>query len=437
MGAEQHDANTIGVEDAYAQLNLEVGASETDVKSAYRKLSLKLHPDKRRDVDSVQASAEFHRLQLAYELLCDPSKRQAAEKQAAQDAAARARRGTYDGKRKAAADDLDRREDEDRRRRKAQAQAEVDLARKLQQIQEENKRLKEEAQRKRDEALRDPPAQLAAVPPPTTQVQEKSGDEVTTDYGNSAFSQPPIGPLDTTVVVKFPTDQSFNLTGLSDPMQLVSADSLGKSDFKNMTPLGQALSASFGPLEALAIHPPKLRKKTGKLASEMSAAAMFTTIDAAYAAVSAGQQLNARGLLADCWIGWASATSKGNRSSNSGGADENGDRFPNAANEPARIRWMREKGILPNLAGVPLSSPLTNGGSGQAPASEVSAAATKASRPTASFSFSPFSISDASNTAGATASKLGDGYESITLMRLREAERRRLETEILAREQAE
>uniref|UniRef100_A0A6G1SMB0 DnaJ subfamily B member 6 n=1 Tax=Aceria tosichella TaxID=561515 RepID=A0A6G1SMB0_9ACAR len=62
-------------EDYYEVLGVSRGASETEIKKAYRKLALKWHPDKNLDKRET-AETNFKRLSEAYEVLSDPNKRQ-------------------------------------------------------------------------------------------------------------------------------------------------------------------------------------------------------------------------------------------------------------------------------------------------------------------------------------------------------------------------
>jgi len=60
-------------EDFYQILELERGASESEIQEAYRKLARKYHPDL--NPDDKGAKEKFQRVQQAYEVLNDPKKR--------------------------------------------------------------------------------------------------------------------------------------------------------------------------------------------------------------------------------------------------------------------------------------------------------------------------------------------------------------------------
>lgn len=61
--------------DYYTVLGVEKGASEDELKKAYRKLAMKHHPD--RNPDDKEAEAKFKEAKEAYEVLADPRKRAA------------------------------------------------------------------------------------------------------------------------------------------------------------------------------------------------------------------------------------------------------------------------------------------------------------------------------------------------------------------------
>ena len=59
--------------DPYSTLGVARGASEAEVKKAYRKLAKELHPD--RNKDNPKAAARFSDVAAAYDMLSDPEKR--------------------------------------------------------------------------------------------------------------------------------------------------------------------------------------------------------------------------------------------------------------------------------------------------------------------------------------------------------------------------
>jgi len=61
-------------QDYYELLGVEKGASEADIKKAFRRLAMKHHPD--RNPDDKTAEAKFKEISEAYDVLSDPKKRQ-------------------------------------------------------------------------------------------------------------------------------------------------------------------------------------------------------------------------------------------------------------------------------------------------------------------------------------------------------------------------
>ena len=59
--------------DLYSTLGVARGASEADIKKAYRKLAKELHPD--RNKDNPKASDRFSKVTQAYDILTDKDKR--------------------------------------------------------------------------------------------------------------------------------------------------------------------------------------------------------------------------------------------------------------------------------------------------------------------------------------------------------------------------
>jgi len=65
--------------DYYSILGLKKGASEAEIKSAFRKLAIKFHPDKqagKSDKEKAEAEAKFKEINEANDVLSDPQKRQ-------------------------------------------------------------------------------------------------------------------------------------------------------------------------------------------------------------------------------------------------------------------------------------------------------------------------------------------------------------------------
>lgn len=65
-------------QDYYQTLGVDRGASEADLKSAYRKLAMKYHPD--RNPDDAEAEQNFKNVSAAYEVLKDADARQAYDR---------------------------------------------------------------------------------------------------------------------------------------------------------------------------------------------------------------------------------------------------------------------------------------------------------------------------------------------------------------------
>src|SRR4051812_9424320 len=66
-------AGTLMAADPYTVLGVARGASEADIKKAYRKLAKELHPDRNRD--NPKSPERFAQVTAAYDLLTDKDKR--------------------------------------------------------------------------------------------------------------------------------------------------------------------------------------------------------------------------------------------------------------------------------------------------------------------------------------------------------------------------
>ena len=400
----------------FAVMGLTPSATEGDIRKAYRKLSLALHPDKNRGMDPEVASGRFHEMQLAYEVLMDPAARLAAAERNKADEARRERRGAYEGKRKEMAEELERREEEEKSKRFKGVQDEKKRQATLEKLREEGRKLREAKELKRLEA-----EEKAREQREQSQAQGRQQDQQHNAVLHSPTpppNQPELGPLDLTVRLRFPVDQFAHLS---------SSSSSAASDDPLDTPLARGLEAQFGKLDSLLWKRPKAdRKKTG----EITAHATFKTLDAAFAAVKAGSQLRAGGagaaeVLEDVWIGWAAGTRSSEKEADG-----------RLSGEPARVTWLRKQGRLSDGSSSSshrstdhtheddrLQRHVDDGdsiGSGTQPSSSFP-----------SFSFSAASsLSQGSHSSqrsgGSPMHSLAD-FETSTLQRMREAERKRME----------
>lgn len=95
-------------EDLYNILEVNPNSSTNDIKKAYRKKALKLHPDK--NPDNPNAASEFHKLSKILEILTDESARKAYDKVLKGRKEAALRHRELDSKRRKLKEDLEARE---------------------------------------------------------------------------------------------------------------------------------------------------------------------------------------------------------------------------------------------------------------------------------------------------------------------------------------
>ncbi|KAI8367383.1 hypothetical protein EDC96DRAFT_151276 [Choanephora cucurbitarum] len=162
--------------DYYELLGLEITASADDIKKAYRKRALKVHPDKNPSPDAGKRSTPFtihltellkiavlfHNLTQAQDLLLDPTKRSEYDQRHRARQERTKKKKEMDSKRREAQDELERREREAKRvktdQNQAKAQYEAELA-----------RLREEGAKRRQEDWVTEPKETEAELPPETE----------------------------------------------------------------------------------------------------------------------------------------------------------------------------------------------------------------------------------------------------------------------------
>lgn len=252
-------------ENAFELLGLELEATEAQIRTAYRKRSLQLHPDKVRDVPPDVAADRFHRLTLAYEELMSTSKHAELIQKLQQERDRQARRSVYDDRRRAMAADLEQREEQDRRAKLEREQRRQERERLISVLREEGRALRiaqHEALLSVWQARASASAAAAAPAPPA----------------------PP-----TTVLLRFPTEQAPELLGAP-----TTSDENVLS-----TPLAGALRDAYG--DVIDMHVKRSHKKR----REVTVQVRFATASSAAQAVADGEHLHCtHPLLQDCWLGW-------------------------------------------------------------------------------------------------------------------------------------
>ncbi len=157
-------------EDYYATLGLELGATTTQISKAYKKLALKLHPD--RNPNDPLAGQRFHALQQAYDVLSDP------EARAAFDALIQARLNrkrklsTMDAQRRNLKQTLEERENAFKRQRADELDAQRRLAARMARLKEET------AAKMQQEKLRRQQTQDRVAAPSSSSSTSSSDEEV-------------------------------------------------------------------------------------------------------------------------------------------------------------------------------------------------------------------------------------------------------------------
>ncbi|GBE83759.1 hypothetical protein SCP_0508150 [Sparassis crispa] len=324
------------------------------------------------------AARKFHELNQAYELLLDPLRRMALDAKMRIKEARKARFANYDAKRKGLVEELEERE-------RALKKVRVEKEQEQNQLWKENERIMEEGRKIREEREKE--------------LRKKELEREETERNARACLEPPeLGSRDTTVRLKYPLSARSSLTTPNTISALLS-------------PFGAVDEELI--LMSLKPSPPKKPKRATVLVP-------FRQIGGAFAAVCASGRAE-RG-LADIEIDWADGK------------------------EPELIGWLKRMGKLgggqaerPDSMKHHISPALTASTFRSTPATSKD----KLIPPTSSsFTTFPSTFPDldaappmpSSANLGSTA---GLDYESLTLMRLRQAERERLEREIREREAEE
>ncbi|GJE99569.1 DnaJ-domain-containing protein [Phanerochaete sordida] len=359
----------------YELLEVTLESNEQEIRTAYRQRSLKVHPDRNRG--NPDAAKKFHELNQAYELLLDPLRRMALDAKMRLKEAHKARYAQYDSKRKNLVDELEERE-------RAFKKAKVDKEAKQKEMWRENERIMEEGRILREKRERE--------------LQQKVEEAERKAKAEQAGLEPPnLGTLDTTVKIKYQLSTRPDITTTDHVRTLLS-------------PFGAIESSEI--VLSLKPAPPKKPKRGTALVP-------FKQVGDAFGAVCASGRME-RG-LAGVEVTWAEDK------------------------EPELIGWLKKMGKLgPTQPLAKEDSDIIMESQSQ-PQSQMEAEPQNATpaAPTDNGAFSSFpasfpsSFPDVSETTSSGSKTSALDYESVTLMRLRQAERERLEREIREREAQE
>ncbi|KAF8960314.1 DnaJ domain-containing protein [Flammula alnicola] len=358
----------------YELLNVKTESTEQEIRTAYRQRSLKVHPD--RNPNNPDAARKFHELNQAYELLLDPLRRLALDAKLRVKQARAERFKSYDNKRRNLVEELEERERSFKKARMEKQKEEVETWRETERIKEEGKRLREQKEKEMMGRMK--------VSQQEETMKEKEEDEE---------APPAMDPLDTTVRLKYPLKTYPNLTTPRAISALLSR--FGTTDESSIV-LSLSLKSKNGS------EKPNKPPKTG------SALVPFKQIGEAFAAVCASgrKELGMDGVK----ITWVNGK------------------------EPEVLGWLRRMGKLGAApgAGTQPTSASPNDASIKADLPQNSSRNMSSDQFSSFPSTFPETLPAQEPPSGPAAP--GIDYESITLMRMRQAERERLEREILEQE---
>ncbi|KAG1865545.1 hypothetical protein DFJ58DRAFT_864754, partial [Suillus subalutaceus] len=359
----------------YELLGILQEATEAEIRTAYRTRSLKVHPDRNRN--DPNAAQKFHALTTASTLLLDPLRRLALDAQLRLQAAKKQRFASYDNKRRAMVSELEEREQEFKKARMAKEKERTARESENSRIREEGRRMREE--REKELELQELERRCA-----------RSNGTVEED----SLAPPPPGDLDTTIRVKY---------ALSSHPALSTAFALA------------AHLRRYGEIdEGMVVMSQKAKKsKKSKGLMIVTALVPFNQLGAAFAVVSSAESLKDRGME----VAWA------------GGS------------EPPILGWLRERGELGGSAAkrvelLPTKTAPEGTTFNSFPSSFVGLVDSVNLFKSLIFLFGKPAFDDVAPPPPPTV-KAGMDYESLTLLRMREAERARLEKEILEAEATE
>lgn len=282
--------------DFYDLLGIPSSASDSQIRTAYRRTALKYHPDKV-GANNVEAREKFDLVQIANAILSDPAIRELYDNARRAREEKKEREAAFEGRRRAMKEDLERREAGGLKRKREEASEEEAFERELRRIAEDNRRRRRE---KEEELRREMLAQ-----------EQADANEEATNTTSPAVSTGPT-EMERSVTIRYPASAARD------------KDSLIK------------LWERFGPIEDCILREKKV-KKDGEKHRQLYVIAVlvYKSIVGAHAAVMDYPKIQTEEAWQDFEaVGWAGGKEpecvpKTNLSANSsketGGAEEASD----------------------------------------------------------------------------------------------------------------
>ena len=244
--------------DFYSLLGITFENSQKDLDRAWRKTALKYHPDKVSPNDT-EAKEKFHLAQIGYDLLSDPTTKALYDNTRAARLQKQRQNELFEGKRRQMKDDLEARERGFKRARTEEEDNEERLERELRRLAEDGKRRRKE----REDVLR------REVQQDVEQDAEGAKDHPSDglNYGDErGKDQSGVSELDRTVKVRWPRE---------GPGESISQDQITK------------LFSKFGKVESVHLLNPKMLRMGPKNKKKLASVCMvqYASIVGAHEAV--------------------------------------------------------------------------------------------------------------------------------------------------------
>jgi DnaJ homolog subfamily C member 17 len=364
--------------DFYALIGFDVtpNSSDKDIARAYRRSALKSHPDQ--NPDDPTAVERFHLLQIAYDVLSDPAAKAAYDNARAARELRKRQNAMLDNRRRKMKEDLERRESGSFKRKRDEPDAEDILEREIRRLAEDGRRRRME----RQEALRK-----------EAEAEARKREEVEAN-GHKAQIRPTGGT---------------NVPEMSRSVKVRWAREGAGVDMDKDTL--EKLFKEFGKIEGVLLLPDRKTRLAGERKKRMIATGViiFTSIVGAHAAVE-----DLKNQTGDEWkvfekIEWAEG-----KEPDFGQSTDSAPTTPDTRPAKAHRTFFPGLDSAPSTPLTPLSGFKDGGGLRKVP------------------SFASFSSANFGSPGPQSPS-----LEEITLIRLKNAEKKRLEEQIRKREAEE